>query len=505
MSIETHNLIAAISPDIYCDPSVREEVKSLVAQKGYQEAAKKVVPIKSNLFDLDELILKSPFKKPGQANPTVVYKATYEATANSLEPIYFWMLDAIGLEYDSHEKLVDNFTSSTGSAFFSEMGAKLTRMQEEGMKMIGLANQTVRSVLNIIYDLKDFQIRLGVYNALKSENEAEKNAAMLSLKQIWLDKVDIQKGNSSIKALAVGGANAPNFITLIDAFFAVENEKLEGRDGKPLDLNDKVKRILVQRVKEFKIWLVQSETELRKRYEIEKTYLKSQLNTIKLQARWAKPYLRSARLLEQTASPTSALVNVFNTAIFELSVLGKKFLSPEGEVTKGIMPRSLLNSNTRKYFQVIIVDFLFTSIPEKSGQAYGFRGKAEIKFTAYGLNEQELNVLKEESEKGDIEDIFKVISGITDESLGQLQTDIDEILGNKKSEEKKEEKPSDSNPFSAMFSFLKKEKKPLDLSRGIPPDNDMETGLRSTAILEALARCAKIHASFKGANSMPSI
>ena len=70
----------------------------------------------------------------------------------------------------------------------------------------------LRSVLNIIYDLKEFRIRLSHYDDLKTE---KKEAAILALKQIWMDKVDIQKGNSSIKAMALGQAG---FQTLIDAF-----------------------------------------------------------------------------------------------------------------------------------------------------------------------------------------------------------------------------------------------------------------------------------------------
>src|SRR3989344_9520501 len=106
-----------------------------------------------------------------------------------------------------------------------------------------------------------------------------------------MDKVDMARGNSSIKAMALGQAG---FQTLINAFLMVSSPK----DVDSLDLNDMVKRILKPRIQEFNIWVDQSEKELRKRYEIEKTYLRSQVSSLKLYSRWVKPYLRAAEQLK---------------------------------------------------------------------------------------------------------------------------------------------------------------------------------------------------------------
>ncbi len=82
-----------------------------------------------------------------------------------------------------------------------------------------------------------------------------------------------------------------------------------------------VKRLL-QRFGEFQRWLELSGKELRKRYELEKTYLKSQISSLKLYSRWAKPYLKAAAQLEQRATATSSLVSTFSTSLFELTLLG---------------------------------------------------------------------------------------------------------------------------------------------------------------------------------------
>ena len=120
------------------------------------------------------------------------------------------------------EKIIDNFTSSPGSGHFGELGQRATIMQQQGAKILADINAVLRSVLNLIYDLKDFKMRLSQYGGLKSKDKLIRDAAILSLKQIWMDKVDIQKGNSSIKSMALGQAG---FITLIDAFLSVADEK----------------------------------------------------------------------------------------------------------------------------------------------------------------------------------------------------------------------------------------------------------------------------------------
>ena len=125
----------------------------------------------------------------------------YDSAVEQLEPLYFFILDLMSDFGLKTEKLIDNFSSSPGSGHFAELGQRATIMQNQASKVLGDINVVLRSVLNIIYDLKEFRTRLQSYEDLKGSN---KDAAVLSLKQIWMDKVDIQKGNSSIKAMALG-------------------------------------------------------------------------------------------------------------------------------------------------------------------------------------------------------------------------------------------------------------------------------------------------------------
>ncbi len=503
MAVDPKKLIAAINPELYCAQKVRKEVKRIVASEGYLKAAEKAELIESDYLDvIHTYFTKGAFALEGLKAPVEQHKLVYDATSQSLEPIYFWILDFINELYGKSEKLVDNFIASPGSGFFGEIGQKLTRIQEEGMKIMQTIGILIKSIINIIYDLKEFKLRLALYDDYNSKERAKKESALLSLKQVWIDNVDIKRGVGSINGLA----QQLDFVTLRDAFMSVESLKAADK----VDLNERVKRILKQRVGEFFRWVEESGKELRKRFEIEKNYLKSQINSVKLYARWAKPYLKTAKELEQRATASSAIVNAFNTAVFELVLLAEGKYDFERDVRAGELPRSFLKAKMRKYSPIAIIEFKFRSVPDRADQrgGYAFRGMVEVMFTSFALNEDELKVFREKIAEDDFGDLYNLIEGATEKSFAELQSDLDDLLGDdKKKEEKKDD--SDVNPFFALFSFLKRDKKTevkieKDLSKGIAKDSDYEKVLRSQAALNARRDCRELYDSYKKAHEMPA-
>jgi hypothetical protein len=439
-------IIAAINPELYMQTSDDPQAR------------------KKELKDIQELIKKDGFSKAAdKAKPKPISSHTfvYDSSSETLEPIYFFILDMLNDRGLKPEKYVDSFVSSPGSGHFAELGQRATIMQQQGAKILGDVNTVLRSVLNLIYDLKDFKIRLESYKGLNSKNKSEQDASKLSLKQIWLDKVDMGRGNSSLKAMAMQGG----FQTLLHAFLASNSVE----DADKLDLNDVVKRILKPRLQEFNIWLKQSEDELRKRYELEKTYLKSQVNSLKLYSRWAKPYLKAAAQLEmKEAGRNPALVKTFNTILLELTIMGKSEVKIKENALGGDFPRDFkeekfLRTVKRKYYSCVLVNFSFRGIPQRmSGQQshYVFGGRTEVTFEAYALNDDEIKKLSKEVDKSDIGDVLKLIEGTTTESLEHMQKEIDEVL-NEKEETKKEKKKEtgNSNPFLALLGKYEEEEK----------------------------------------------
>ncbi len=377
---------------------------------------------------------------------------TYDSSSETLEPVYFFIVDLMNDLGLKPEKLIDNFSSSPGSGHFSELGQRATIMQQQGTKILGDINTVLRSVLNLIYDLKEFKIRLSQYDDL---NTGKEEAAILALKQIWMDKVDINKGNSSIKAMALGQAG---FQTLIDAFLFIKDVP----DVDKVDLNDRVKRILRARILEFNHWIEQSEKELRKRYSLEKEYLRSQVNSLKLYSRWVRPYLKAAQELEmKETNREPSLVKTFNTILLELALFGKRKIEVKDEIASGNLPDSFKKIKTRDYYACVLVELKFRGIPQRVAQQphYVFGGRAEISFKGYVLNEDELKKFNEELENSDMNDALKLIEGATGKSLETLQEEINFFLEDKeedKSEKKEQKKKDESNPFVALFGGYEK-------------------------------------------------
>jgi len=517
MAVNIHNLIAAINPDIYCsdgeDGKLKDEVKKIVKdalargdKDAYLQAAEKAKSVGGSWLDEDvsNIGYEDALKKEGLGNPINQHVLEYDAFGESLEPVYFWLLDKLQDEFKKVEKLSDNFVASPGSSYYSEMGIKATTMQNEASKLMAAANTVLRSILNLIYDLKEMRLILDAYEKYGSDEARNKEAGLLALKQKWMDQVDIKRGNGSLK----GFAQQFDYVTIIDAFMTANSSE----DVENLDLNDRVKRILLQRVPEFLKWVEESSKELKKRYEIEKAYLKSQVNALKMYSRWAKPYLKAAKALEQTHEPDAALVTTFNTVLLELLLFGVGEYDPEKDLA---LPNALFKKyGGRDYMPILILDLKFRSMPERISQSqqggYGFRGRVTVEFTSYALNEGELKVLKKQLEHDDFGDMVGAIEGATDESLAQIQGDVDELLGDKESEEKSEEEKvgEDTNPFSALLGMLdflipkKKEVEEFKLDEELVKDDFLEEVARSQALISARAKLEGIYTAYKKAHKM---
>jgi hypothetical protein len=478
-------VIAGVAADYYTEPKNPAKSTNL---KGFKEA------IQKDFYTA--LKNMTPEYNLSETNSSQ-FALNYDSTSETLEPLYFWILDKMTESIGKPDKLVDNFISSPGSGHFSELMGKATKMQEEAMKIMQTTGILIKSMINIIYDLKDFKLRLSQYDALTSKNPIEKESAQLALKQVWMDNVDMKRGAGSINALTTGQLN---FVTLRDAFMAAKS--LE--DIQKMDLNDRVKRILEPRLFEFLKWIELSERELRKRYDIEKTYLKNQLSSLKLYTRWAKPYLKAASQLEQRANPKEpALVHAFNTIVLELTLFSKKKIDPLDLAANKKIPEAFGNLKfKRDYFQCVLVDFYFRGIPQRVGSNYVFGGRADVVFKSYALNSEEIAYMNKALDNSDLNDALKLVQGMTDDSIKALQDDINYFLEEEAKIEK--EKPKGDNPFSALFGLSKKKvvKKEIPFPK---PDSYVEKFLRKYAEYEARTSCFKTFDQYKKAHGMASM
>ena len=475
-------IISLINPDFSSNPG---KIKKYL-KEGFWRALEKVKG--------DKIAASSPEEH------SIVYNSSQE----TLEPVYFWILDKMN-EFFSGDltKFVDNFSSSPGSGHFAEIGARATKMQEEGMKIMQTLGILIKSLVNIVYDLKEFEIRLSQYKSANSSNKDEAEAGLFSLKQIWMDNVDIKRGAGSINALSSGNLQ---FVTLRDSFMIANSIK----DVKSMDLNDRVKRILEARLSEFLKWRELSEKELKKRYDIEKNYLKNQVASLKMYTRWAKPYLRAASQLEMKNTKNPALVNAFSTTIIQLTLFGKNALKYEQEIVDKNLPQAFRNMPLkRKYYSCVLVDFYFRGIPERLGQNYAFGGRVEVKFKSFALNEQELAMLNKKLDESDLNDALSLSTEMTEGSLDVLREDLEYFLkdkGDREKEKEEKQQSGDVNPFSALFGFSgkKTEKKEDKEIKTIKPDSYIEKAVRNLAQKKANENCFDLFDVYKKAHGMPS-
>ena len=315
-----------------------------------------------------------------------------------------------------------------------------------------------------------------------------------------MDQVDIKRGRGSINMLA----RELQFVTLRDAFIYAKSEA----DINNLDLNDRVKRILKSRINEYLKWKDYSEKELRKRYNIERAYLKSQVNSLKHYTAWVKPYLIAAKKLGMTNFLTKSgmenpnIVNLFNNVEIRLTLLGKKKINPED-----VHPEySKLGLDT-DYNSCIEIEITFRTVPRatqtQQGLVYLHSGKTNINFKAYGLTDKEIEKISKLKTEEDLE----LIEGMTEVSLKEIQEDIEHFLG-KPEEEKPKGKPKFIGPFSGVGKGFKEAFKPfkyvystLTLKNGLDK-TFQEKKIRGAALDDAKAKCFVIYDIYKKSHGM---
>lgn len=393
------------------------------------------------------------------------YKYTEESFGISLEPKYFWIVDFIKKIGFKPEKHMEQIGASVVSKFFGEMSARKQHLERRGMELISTVNTIVHSIINLLYDLREFDRRLKIYDDIDSDKPEQKLAAEEALKRVWMDEVDIKKGNGSILAMSSTQRGGLEFSTLRDAF--VKANKIE--DVNNMDLNDRVKQVLRGRLKEYIYWKEESGKELRQRKRIELAYLKAQLNSLKLYSQWARPYLEAAQRLsfEDVKSNDPELIQAFDQNVVRIKIRAKKEYPLKGFFQRGGLPRGYKPPETwsekRKKqivaeklgpvaIGVIEVDFIYRTKPALSeyaqtGSAFRNLGKLEIEFKGYAMSKEEYDLL----EKQEAFEAMKYIEGMTSETLDAMREDIERYLEEGEKEEKRAKAAAKPKAFLDQF------------------------------------------------------
>jgi hypothetical protein len=436
-----------------------DNIKKILEKRGKKGSKKRIEYLKLYLENLErkekrdyglEKDVKKLLVAELKENPVCAYHLGYDSLGEGIEPIYFWTLDymrdtepnGLGLEV---VKTAEEFEASVSSGYFGDIGTRASVMQDRAMKILATINTVVRSMINLIYDLKEFEIRLQSYDDLHSTNPEKRKAGRLALKGVWMDQVDIKKGRGSINALATGQLD---FITLRDAFIVVDSLK----EIDKLDLNKRVKNILYRKLEEYLAWEEMSEKELRKRFSIEQAYLKTQVDSVRLYTRWLKPYLKAAHKLGMKEFNTPDIVAAFSNLQMELQLIGKKEIKPES-INEAFRRAKL----KRKVYSCLEITFNFRVVPQglrtERGTQYIESGRTDMIFKGFVFDENELKLIEEQEVMED----FELLENLTNVSLTELQEDLDKYL--RKPEVKEEKKASVIQTLGETFGVFKNVKK----------------------------------------------
>lgn len=451
------HLVGAICPDVFCQPAARAAVKKVLREAlaagdrlAYLKAAERAEPREPNAIALNRLEETNPFKLPGQRSPVQQHVLVLDHPDEPLEPLYFNLLDDLQTRDDWRITIfADTVAGTIGSGFSADLTRRVMQQQQQAADQMGRIHGQIRALLHQWQKWHEDKERLKVYAAATSSDHQVSENALRALQSRWRKNLN------------------PDSASKEDAF--------TGSD--------------------FETWREQSEYEQRQRLEFDRQLLASQLRLLKLQTGWLKPYLHHFQSGDHQKNP--ALVTPFNTALFELVLLVELPSEIEQSVRQGDLPKLLLGKQHRQVRPLVVVEFRFRAIPERTrAGSYAYRGRAELTFTSYALNDEELAVLQREIKRNDFGELFGALEQKMPETLGQLLANLDELLAEPNSPPKAA-KPSaeDPNPFSALFSIGEwfrpspEETETSVIHEPVRPDSDVEQVLRSCALLKARSTC----------------
>ena len=243
--------------------------------------------------------------------------------------------------------------------------------------------------------------------------------------------------------------------------------------------------------------------------QIERGLLRSKIESLKLYARWLGPYLKQARQLEQNTKGTASLVNLFNSAVAEVTLLAQREYPIDEDVDRGDLPRFILKAGPRILFSVLILELKFRAAPERTaGGAYGYRGRFELTLTSYALNADDLAALRRELDRDNLDTTMRALGGDSGKAIAELVRQVETLVAGPVKE--KEPEPDDPNPFTSLFAFKKTfggENKKIETGgetlEPVVGDSEIEQVIRSQAILDARRRCLQLYNRCKSILKMP--
>ncbi len=374
--------------------------------------------------------------------PVRTQKLIIEQMGASAEPSYFWVLNFLQhpntLSYEV-EKTSDVFSATEMSTFFGVAEERKQKQQERISQHLATIGNMTRSVFQMVRELRIMDERLEYYErSYRGDDSSE-----ITLKNIWTNLVE---GGSESPTSIFGLARKLGFVIIPDLFFKINPKSGSAGVDKEVNalknegINARVRSILKSKLVEYYVWKEKTYKELKWGKNFRLKALNQHYQTIRMYAKWVKPFLKNIQKLELSQSSAAELVTAFETNLIELELFAKK------NTYEMLTNRGMVERVFTEKIPCIIVKFKFVTLPEMAFQkefqrAAVHAGRIEITIQGYVLTPKEINDHKKAKDLEDLEVLRSV-----DSSLDALGDELKKYLvesGEVKPEDvgmKKEEK-----------------------------------------------------------------
>ena len=414
-------------------------------------------------------IMKMPWPKPANK-----YFLGYEVPHESVEPVYYWLLNHITVDwgYPLVHKISDIFTAAEHSSFYGAAAQRLGLAQDKVAQYLATIGKMIKDMFQLVRELRWIDERKRYYE----DAEKGQEGAEIALKGLWTDMVDGVVGGQRTSSNLFVMAQQLQFASLPDLFFSIHVtksivSKLKGKPIKQVEpehvrgmvdeiiekqaagFNKEVRNLLKRKLYQYLVWKFETWDEIIQRRRFTLDYLRQHYEVIKMYMTWVKPYLKHISRLttDMTKLDKAELISAFEGSLVEIEILAQKV--PQGNESVYACMNLTFQYRTRPQMQ----------FAQEGGFHRGplHQGETKIFFRAYTWTEEEIaNYIKMKDEE-DLE-LIKSIDSSLRAAMDALGDDLKNYLSearemhvHEKKEKPPEKRPGIFEPFSEIGKGFK--------------------------------------------------
>ena len=413
------------------------------------------------------------------------------------QPEYYSVMQMFGaLEYKIL-RIAELVDPSSLSSLMNMVFDKRKNLEDRVMQLLGSINTVLKSIIAIIYELKELDRNLYFYDELKDSDKEKAEAAELALKRIFLDNIDSRKGGASLSALSRSPTQSqagPGFIDIMSVFYQVKSLK----DVSQIDRNEQYKNILKNRYIEYEKWKEINGKDLKNRKSMLLQYLKSQMGSFDLYVDWCSTYLSLLSKMSWNPSKNAAgymkgagKPDVFENESFSVTAVAFKpiytgeydveyarlFKNRGPEIPVTVEPKSLAGTllsrgykehgrsfiykRLKKYgplvFAAMKLTMDFKEKPSKEALQPPYEGTVYFHMFPYCFTPEEFYLYKQANMAKIQKTVFASVDQTVFRSLNIIKEDLDKYVAeaDKEEKEKKEKEKKKPQKEYAIFDIYR--------------------------------------------------